>query len=89
MLCCRCNQCHLCLTQDEKRMDKLKKRLDDLELIRNNIKLLSELLSHYRPESSDHEKQLIQVCLWGCFACCNSVSKATAFYTICFDKQEE
>lgn len=44
-------------------MDKLKKRLDDLELIQNNIKLLNELLSHYRPESSEHEKQLIQVCL--------------------------
>lgn len=47
-------------------MDKLKKRLDDLELIQNNIKLLNELLSHYRPESSEHEKQLIQVCLLAC-----------------------
>ena len=66
LLPCRFNQCCLRLAQDEKRMDKLKKRLDDLDLIQNNIKLLNELLAHYRPESSDHEKQLIHVRLVDC-----------------------
>ena len=50
-------------TQDEKRMEKLKKRLDELETIQNNIKLLTELLAHYKPDSSaEGEKALMQVC---------------------------
>ena len=48
--------------KDEKRMEKLKKRLDELELITNNVKLLNEMLSHYKPESAaEHEKQIIEV----------------------------
>lgn len=43
-------------------MEKLKKRLDDLELINNNIKLLNEMLSHYKPEvAAEHEKSIIEV----------------------------
>ena len=42
-------------------MEKLKKRLDDLELIANNIKLLNEMLSHYKEDSADHEKAIIEV----------------------------
>ena len=42
-------------------MEKLKKRLDDLELINNNVKLLNEMLSHYKTDASDHEKQIIEV----------------------------
>ena len=42
-------------------MDKLKKRLDDLEVINNNIKLLNEMLSHYKPDSPEYEGELIKV----------------------------
>ena len=47
--------------RDDKRMQKLQKRLDELELVQNNVKLLSELLSHYKQNSGDHEKGLIDV----------------------------
>ena len=44
-------------------MTRLQKRLDELELIQNNTKLLSELLSHYKPDTGgEHEKLLIMVC---------------------------
>eukprot|EP00731_Ephydatia_muelleri_P029239 Em0020g883a len=46
--------------RDEKRMDKLKKRLDELDTIQNNIRLLTELLAHYKPDSGDGEKALMQ-----------------------------
>ncbi|XP_019853542.1 PREDICTED: ADP-ribosylation factor-binding protein GGA1-like [Amphimedon queenslandica] len=46
--------------RDEKRMEKLKKRLDDLELINNNVKLLNEMLSHFKPDAPEHEKQIIE-----------------------------
>ena len=42
-------------------MEKLKKRLDDLELISNNIKLLNEMLSHYKEDAAEHEKAIIEV----------------------------
>jgi ADP-ribosylation factor-binding protein GGA len=45
--------------RDEKRMEKLQKRLDELELINNNVKLLNEMLSHYKPGAAQHEKQII------------------------------
>ena len=44
-------------------MEKMQKRLDELELVQNNIKLMNELLSHYRPDSGDQERQLLQVSL--------------------------
>ena len=48
--------------RDEKRMQKLQKRLDELEHIQNNVKLFSELLSHFKPETGgEQEKQLITV----------------------------
>ncbi len=43
-------------------MERLKKRLGELELIQNNTKLLNELLSHYKPESgSEEDRGLIKV----------------------------
>ncbi len=48
--------------QDEKRMERLKKRLDELELVQNNIRLLGELLAHFKPDSgSEDERSLIRV----------------------------
>ena len=47
--------------RDDKRMQKLQKRLDELELVQNNVKLLSELLSHYKPEAGEQERLLIDV----------------------------
>ncbi len=43
-------------------MEKLKKRLDDLDLINNNIRLLNEMLSHFTKDSAEHEKNIIEVC---------------------------
>lgn len=44
-------------------MQRLKKRLEELELIQNNIKLMNELLSHYKPDTGEQEKQLLEVIL--------------------------
>lgn len=46
--------------RDEKRMEKLQKRLEQLELISNNTKLLSELLAHYGAASGEQEKLLMK-----------------------------
>ena len=50
--------------RDDKRMQKLQKRLDELELVQNNVKLLSELLSHYKSDSGEQERLLIDVSSW-------------------------
>ena len=42
-------------------MDKLKKRLGDLEVIENNIKLLNDLLSQYTADTTEDGKQLVKV----------------------------
>ena len=43
-------------------MERLKRRLGELELVQNNIKLMNELLSHYKPGTSGtEEKQLLEV----------------------------
>lgn len=47
--------------RDDKRMQKLQKRLDELELVQNNVKLLNELLSHYKSDSGEQERLLIDV----------------------------
>ena len=47
--------------RDDKRMQKLQKRLDELELVQNNVKLLGELLSHFKTDSSQQERGLIDV----------------------------
>jgi len=47
--------------KDDKRMDRLKKKLEELEMIQNNIKLLNELLAHYNPDSGETEKLLMKV----------------------------
>ena len=45
-------------------MERVKRRLDELELVQNNIKLMNELMSHYRPESGEEEKLLLQVLIY-------------------------
>ena len=47
--------------KDDRRMDKLKKKLEELDMIQNNIKLLNELLAHYKPDSGETERQLMKV----------------------------
>lgn len=47
--------------RDEKRMQKLQKRIEEVELIQNNVKLLNELLLHLKPESGEQERLLIEV----------------------------
>ena len=47
--------------RDDKRMQKLQKRLEELELVQNNVKLLNELLSHYKSDSGADERALIDV----------------------------
>ena len=47
--------------RDDKRMQKLQKRLEELELVQNNVRLLSELLSHFKAESGQEERSLIDV----------------------------
>ena len=48
--------------QDAERMDKVSKRMTELETVGNNIKLLTEMLQHYSPNSSsDGERDLMKV----------------------------
>ena len=48
--------------QDAERMDKVSKRVTELETVGNNIKLLAEMLQHYSPNSSsDGERDLMKV----------------------------
>ena len=42
-------------------MERVKQRLDELEVVQNNIKLMNELMSHYKPESGEQEGQLLEV----------------------------
>ena len=48
--------------EDEKRMEKVAKRLNELESCNNNVKLLNEMLTHYQPGvTSDQERELMKV----------------------------
>ena len=47
--------------RDEKRMQKLQKRLEEVELIQNNVKLLNELLIHMKEDAGEEEKSLMEV----------------------------
>ena len=47
--------------RDEKRMQKLQKRMEDVELIQNNVKLLNELLTHMQDDSGEQERLLVEV----------------------------
>ena len=47
--------------RDEKRMQKLQKRMEDVELIQNNVKLLNELLTHMQNDSGEQERLLVEV----------------------------
>ena len=42
-------------------MERMKRRLDELELVQNNIKLMNELLSHYKSNSGTQERLLLEV----------------------------
>lgn len=65
-------QCFLCITwillcvsccfQDEARVQKVTKRINTLEEVTINVKLLSEMLSHYNKDSSsDSDKEILKV----------------------------
>lgn len=52
----------LCCCQDEARVHKVTKRLHTLEEVNINVKLLTEMLSHYDKDSStESDKEIIQV----------------------------
>ncbi len=52
----------ICVVQDEARVQKMTKRSNTLEEVNNNVKLLSEMLSHYdRDRSSDTDRELMKV----------------------------
>lgn len=54
-------KCVLCV-QDEVRVQKISKRMNTLEEVDNNVKLLGEMLSHYDKErSTDADRELIKV----------------------------
>lgn len=53
----------LCHHQDEVRVQKVTKRMHTLEEVNINVKLLTEMLSHYdKDNSSDSDKEIIKVC---------------------------
>lgn len=52
----------LCCCKDEARVHKVTKRLHTLEEVNINVKLLTEMLSHYDKDSStDSDKEIIKV----------------------------
>lgn len=53
-----------CFCQDEARVHKVTKRIHTLEEVNINVKLLTEMLSHYNKDSStDSDKEIIKVCV--------------------------
>lgn len=56
-----CYHVWLCV-QDDARVQKMTKRMHTLEEVNNNVKLLSEMLSHYdQDRSSDADRDLMKV----------------------------
>lgn len=54
--------CHFC--QDEARVHKLTKRLHTLDEVNINVKLLTEMLSHYNKDgSTESDKEILKVCV--------------------------
>lgn len=52
-----------CFRQDEARVHKVTKRINTLEEVNINVKLLTEMLSHYNKESShESDREIIKVC---------------------------
>ena len=50
------------LFKDAERMEKVSRRVNELETVGNNIKLLTEMLQHYSPSSSSEgERDLMKV----------------------------
>lgn len=53
-----------CLRQDEARVHKVTKRIHTLEEVNINVKLLTEMLSHYdKDRSTDSDRDIIKVCV--------------------------
>ena len=51
-----------CQIQDAERMEKVSRRVTELETVGNNIKLLAEMLQHYSASlSSEGERDLMKV----------------------------
>ena len=46
-------------------MEKVSRRMNELETVNNNVKLLNEMLVHYNPSSVDSEKDIMKASqLW-------------------------
>ena len=61
-----CGTWHIvsCFCQDEARVHKVTKRINTLEEVNINVKLLTEMLSHYNKESSpESDREIIKVCV--------------------------
>lgn len=51
-----------CFCQDEARVHKVTKRIHTLEEVNINVKLLTEMLTHYNKDSStESDKEIIKV----------------------------
>lgn len=51
-------------SQDEARMQKITKRMNTLEEVNNNVRLLNEMLAHYcKDDSTEGDKELMMVTL--------------------------
>ena len=59
------NECFIVsiyILQDTERMEKVSRRINELETIHANVKLLSEMVSHFNPHSTtDAEKDMMKV----------------------------
>lgn len=50
------------LQKDAERMEKVSKRVQQIETVSNNVKLLSEMLAHYQPgNSSESDRDIMKV----------------------------
>ena len=48
--------------EDEKKTEKVARRMNELESCNNNVKLLNEMLAHYQPGvTSEQERELMKV----------------------------
>lgn len=47
--------------QDMEKTEKKSKRMQELETVNNNIKLLNEMLQHYTQNSSQSDKEILKV----------------------------
>ena len=50
------------LAQDMEKTERMSKRMQELETVNNNIKLLTEMLQHYNRNSSTSDVEILKVC---------------------------